>query len=349
MGKKRKTLPKNFEELLASGDMQALKKIFDNCELDAYGGYAKRSAIGFDQCPDELVVWLVEQGADLHKEDQYGDSPLHQRASSRRSSIKVLLDLGADVAKSTKRIGTPLHVAAIYHNVPNAKLLLQYGSDISAKDSAGMTPLERALAYCANIDIIDMVEIAKLFFEHGADETPRMKDFVTKIGETFEFHRDGFNKDSVDEVSDALSELYKLFKVTPVKKRLLHDGKSEILIKDGQWQNQYEELWNTLIPSNGPAQTVQGEVIRIAGRISDEVLRNGGSNWDNEYRKMGKAYILHISSGESLSGSEISEAKSVLSSFKNLEEGADQLAKFAVKWVSQNTQPIALTKPDYNR
>jgi hypothetical protein len=349
MGKKRKTLPKDFEELLASNDIQALKKVFDKCEFDAYGGYSKRSAIAFDLCPDELVEWLVEQGADLQQKDDYGDSPLHQRAMSRRSSIKVLLDLGADITASTKRSGTPLHVAARYHNVPNAKLLLQYGSNINEKDSSDMTPLELALANCSNIDIVNMVELTKLFFEHGTNETPRMKELVTKIGETFEFHRDGFNKDSVEEFSDALNELYTLFNVPHVTRRLLHDGKSEISMKAGQWQDQYEELWNTLIPSNGSAQTVQGEVIRIAGRISDEVLRNGGVNWDNDYKKMGKAYITHISSGESLSNSEINEVKSVLSSFGNLEEGIHLLAEYAVKWVTKNTQPIALTKPDYNR
>ncbi len=250
MGKKRKTLPKDFEELLASGDISALKKVFDKCELDAYR-YSKRSAITFDLCPDELVEWLVEQGADLHKEDEYGDSPVHQRAGSHRSSIKVLLDLGADVTSNTKRSGTPLHAAARSRNVPNAKLLLQYGSDINEKDSSGMTPLEKALVYCSNIDIVQMVEFAKLFFEHGANETPRMKELVTKIGENFEFSRDGFNKDSVDEFSDALRELYLLFKVPPVPSRLLHDGQSEIIVKAVQWQDQYEELWNTLVPCKG--------------------------------------------------------------------------------------------------
>ncbi|MGH1543612.1 MAG: ankyrin repeat domain-containing protein [Arenicella sp.] len=347
MGKKRKTLPKDFEELLASGDISALKKVFDKCELDAYR-YSKRSAITFDLCPDELVEWLVEQGADLHKEDEYGDSPVHQRAGSHRSSIKVLLDLGADVTSNTKRSGTPLHAAARSRNVPNAKLLLQYGSDINEKDSSGMTPLEKALVYCSNIDIVQMVEFAKLFFEHGANETPRMKELVTKIGENFEFSRDGFNKDSVDEFSDALRELYLLFKVPPVPSRLLHDGQSEIIVKAVQWQDQYEELWNTLVPAKGPAQTEQGEVVRISGKISDELYRNAGANWGNDHRKMGKSYLTLISSGKPLSNSEINEVRSIIANLGSLEEGVHMLQKYAVKWVSKNTRPTTLTKPDYN-
>jgi hypothetical protein len=87
MAKKRKTLPKEFNDLLESGNMEALKKVFDKCELDAYHVPAKQTAIAFCHCPDELVRWLVEQGADLHKGDYYGDTPIHQRALKIRPQL----------------------------------------------------------------------------------------------------------------------------------------------------------------------------------------------------------------------------------------------------------------------
>lgn len=37
MGKKKKTLPKNFDELIDAGDIAALKEVFTKCELDARG------------------------------------------------------------------------------------------------------------------------------------------------------------------------------------------------------------------------------------------------------------------------------------------------------------------------
>ena len=55
--------------------------------------------------------------------------------------------------------------------------------------------------------------------------------------------------------------------VKPVAKRITHDGVSPILVKEGSWEEQYEELWSFLIPSSGAAKTVQGEVIRIPGRV----------------------------------------------------------------------------------
>lgn len=349
MARKRKTLPKEFEDLLEVGDVEILKTIFDTCELDAYQGHSKTPAIAFDLCPDELVKWLVEQGADLHKVDYYGETPIHNRALSRRSNIKILLELGADITISTERSGTPLHVAARYHNLVNTELLLQFGANVNEKDTEGLTPLESALQNCSNIYIEDTIELAEFLLKSGAKKTSRMEKFVEEIGESFEFHRSGFNKDSVDAVSIALDRLYELFQVPPVPRRMLHDGKSEIIINEIPWHKQHENLWNMLVPSSGHATTVQGEVIRISGRISDEIERNGGANWDSDYKKMSKAYLKLISTGEPLTIDEIHEVKSVLSSLNNLEGNTYRLAEYAVKWVSKNKTPVIFTEPDYKR
>ena len=322
--------------------------MFDKCDLNAYGGYGKRSAIAYSGCSEEFLQWLVEQGADLHRLDDYGDSALHAQASMHQGNIKALLKLGADITLNTSRSGTALHVAARSHHVINARLLLEHGADINSKDSSGRMPLELALFNCSNINIVNMAELTKLFFANDAQQTSSMKEHVTSIGETFEFHREGFNPDSVAQFSDALDELYTLFDVQPVAKKIMHDGTSEIVAKAKHWRDQYNELWGTLIPSSGPAQTVQGEVIRIAGRIADEIHRNGGANWGTNYRKMGKAFVHHISSGEPLASVQISEATSAMSSISELETKTEQLIKFAVTGVAQNPQPIKLLKPSYN-
>ena len=64
-----------------------------------------------------------------------------------------------------------------------------------------------------------------------------------------------------------------------------------------------------LIPSSGAAKTVQGEVIRIPGRVRDELDRNGGANWDRDYRKMLQALPQYLSLGSSLSEQELAETK----------------------------------------
>src|SRR5215468_9299029 len=152
----RKSLPKDFELLLEKGTMAELKAVFDVCEIDARGGYGKQTALAFDKCPDDLARWLVAQGADLSATDTWGNTPLHQRARSRRSSIDVLLELGADVNNAGSSIGTPLHAAADSHNTAHARLLLQHVARANARNREQLTPLELALRSCNNIDIENM-------------------------------------------------------------------------------------------------------------------------------------------------------------------------------------------------
>ena len=101
-------------------------------------------------------------------------------------------------------------------------------SDINAVNSSGLNPLEYGLQRCNNIDIPRTCELTEVFLKYGTVITPRMREFVTAIGERFEFHRDGFNKDHLDEYSNALTKLYSLFRVSPVQARIIHDGKSTI-------------------------------------------------------------------------------------------------------------------------
>jgi len=55
------------------------------------------TALAFYNCPDELARWLVERGADIEAQDNFGRTPLHNRAASGRGQIGIPLELGADV------------------------------------------------------------------------------------------------------------------------------------------------------------------------------------------------------------------------------------------------------------
>lgn len=344
---KRKTLPDDFQELITEGDVEKLKKIFDICELDAYDyRFSKTTAITYSDCPDELVRWLIGKGLDVNILDYYDRTPLYHRAGSWYD-INILLELGADV-----NIGYPLHNAASSGQLTNTRLLLEADANVNKKDEDNLIPLEYALQQITANTIKYVVDIAKLLLEHGSKRTAKMKKFIKEIGENYQFHNsyaNSANKDYFDETSLALDELYILFDVEPVEKRVMHDGKSEIVIKEKKWKKQFNELWDMLTPSSGHATTMQGEVIRIAGRIADEIDRNGGINWDSEYRKMGKAYLKLVGTGEPLSETEIAKLKTILSGLTSLYDETDNLAKYAVKWVSQNTTPTVLPKPNYNR
>jgi len=346
---KTTTLPKDFELLLEKGTLAELKAVFEVCELDDRGGYGKQTALAFDKCPDDLGRWLVAQGADLSATDTWGNTPLHHRARSRRSSIDVLLELGADVNSASSSIGTPLHAAADSHNATHAQLLLQHGAPVNEANKAQLTPLELALRGCNNTDIENTVLLAKVLLDAGAKKTPRMKGFVEEIGKRFEFHRSGFNLKSVDAVSDALGELYGIFDVSPVLRRQIHDGNSPVTVKTKTWQAQHQELWNLLVPSQGPAATVQGEVIRISGRIANELDGNGGANWDADYERMADAFLEHMQGGKPLAPPDLAKAAGIVAAVMRKTGDTARMAELAVKWVMQNPDPIKLDQPSYRR
>ena len=351
--KKRITLPKNFKELIEAGDFTAIKAVYDKCELYAYdSAYSKETALHFYNVPESLVRWLVEQGLDINVEDYYNRTPLYQHASIGSEIVKLLLELGADVKKFARDGDTPLHIAAGFYRVDTVRILLEHGADINAENSMKQTPLGYALACCRNSNIVGMAEIAVLLLDAGAKITPDMAKSVKRIGSEFEFHRDNFNKDYLAETDAALSKLYALFGVEPVAKRQTHDGVSKITVVSQKWQKQHNELWELLVPSQGAAKTIQGEVIRITGRIADEFYRNGGANWNADYRKMLNALLKHFAFGIALSTEELTEAKKLFSGINansGDNAGIDRLCELAVKWVLENPNPVPLPKPDYKR
>lgn len=357
MARRRKTLTENFSELLEAGDIDALKKVYDTCELDAYDGtYSKMTALAFNLCPDELAEWLVEQGADINKPDYYGRTPIMNRAHSQVGQIKGLLKLGADITVCNEGGNTALHYAAESGHIENVKLLLKFGAEIDQKNEGelsaidhGLSPLEYTLQQCVPMRIERVSEVAILLLGSGAKNTKKAKIYIKKIGERFEFYRSEYDESSRDSTSDAIDNLYAKFKVPPALRKVVFDNKSKIVIREWRWKKQYNELWNMLVPGSGHAVTVQGEVIRISGRISDEIDGNGGANWDGEYKEMGQFFLKLIATGKPLSSKKLDKAKSVLSSMEKLYDESELLSKYAVKWVTQNTMPVKMEKPNYKR
>lgn len=367
MAAKRKTLPKDFEDTLRSGDLAAMQAVFKQCDVNARGGYAKQAALAFAECPDDLSRWLVSQGADLEAADNYGKTPLHARAGHWQGDIAVLIELGAQIDRPDGQ-DSPLHAAARVHNLAAARLLLDHGAKVHAPDAQGLTPLGAALMGCSNAKLETMAPMAELLLERGAampkpgllarltgskrlDEAraPQLQAMVRKLGETFEFHRADFNPDTVDAASAGLSRLYQLFGVAPVAQRSLHPMDKAIVVAGATWQDRHRALWQLLVPGRGAAPTVQGEVIRISGRIVDELDGNGGINWDQHYDRMVDALIVHLATGVPLSAGELETVRTEASAAKRKRGDPARLAELAVRWVELNPQPVPLPAPDYDR
>jgi hypothetical protein len=347
---KSKRLPKDFEQLLETGDLAMLKAVFDTCDVNARGGYAKGTALMLRHCSGELARWLVAQGADLAAVDDYGNTALHAQARNRDGCVGVLIELGADVNAGTASSGSPLHAAVDAKNAIHVATLLAHGADVNARNRESLTPLEYGLQRSNNIHLEPMAKVARMLLDAGAIKSDACQRFVRRLGETFEFHRAGFNKDSLEGAGNGLAALYELFDVVPVPQRQIHDGEALITVDATTWQEQFEELWKLLVPSAGAAATVQGEVIRIAGRIGHEILDNGGVNWDADFGVMARALCEHLRTGTALPAGKQEECDAAVRSLIQHRDGdVNRLAEFAVAWVLVNPKPVALAKPRYSR
>ena len=348
MAKKKKTLPANFGELLEAKDLEALKAVFNECELNAYDRYSfKKPALSFYDIPLELMDWLIAQGADINVKDEYDRTPLHYHAQVNNvERVALLLEKSADIEAQDKYKNTPLHFAE--YNAEAAQLLIEKGADIKAKDDRGYNPMERMLSRLRNAYIEKAAKTVEVYLKAGLKPTKFAKEQITRIGEDFEFHRQGFNPEYLEQTDSALQQLYKLFDVPPVPRRIQHDGKSPIVLTGDTWEKRYEQAWELLVPSSGRASTVQGEVVRIAGKVNDELLRNAMGNWNKEYQKMLNAITDYLQQGNSLTESELTEVADIQKHI--LEDdgtGSHRLCELATLWVTKNPEPMALEKVNY--
>ena len=64
--------------------------------------------------------------------------------------------------------------------------------------------------------------------------------------------------------------------------------------KGYDWTKEHDRLWDALVPKAGQADTLQGELIRIAGKLTDQAYRNGNMNWDADHERLWRFVGRHL-------------------------------------------------------
>lgn len=98
---------------------------------------------------EDVVVHLLEQGAELKAGDDDGATPLHRAAAERRPRLmNLLISRGASVMDRDHAGRTPLHYAAMYGEDEAVEWLLEHGAPIDDnKNRMHLTPLQHALTW----------------------------------------------------------------------------------------------------------------------------------------------------------------------------------------------------------
>lgn len=352
---KRKTLPKEFDAIVAAGDVAAMEAVMQRCDPNATAHNCyKFNALGYANLPEVFVRWLIDYGTDIGQPDQFGNTPLIHQAANRNGAAQIVLylQLGADIEQASTFDGGPLHRAADRGYTENVRALLAHGANIHAVDRRGRTPLERLLASCSAAGLPDHMDTIELLLQSGAQITEQARQSVARIGADLEFRRRGFSPETAAAIDAAITQLYAQFHVPPAPRRPMHDGVSPITVPNGSWQSQYQYLWDFLVPSTGACRTVQGEVIRINGRISSELLDNGGIHWDRDFHAMLDALPGYLAMGHAISAAEsqqVAQLQAAIHPQRPCKTELYALCALCVSWVCCNPTPIPLNAPPYHR
>ncbi len=86
-----------------------------------------------------MTALLLEHGADVHRRDESGRTPLHYAAGVGASAVELLVSSGAVVGAQADDGSTPLHVAVNRGSVGAVEALLRAGADAQVCDGRGQT------------------------------------------------------------------------------------------------------------------------------------------------------------------------------------------------------------------
>lgn len=347
-------LPENFLQILHSGDCNRIKDIFKTCSLEATFRSGQTAVFYSRHMPEDIMWWLVEQGADINARNQWGWTPLHDIlsfAQDRTDDAELLLYLGADIHAVTPEGDTPLHYAAEWGQLRVVKMLIEKGADAYARNEEGETPMEYMLAEANNSRIRQILPVAEYFLSLGVPVTDSAVESLKKLATGFAFHRESFNPEKLAETEEALGALLKLFDVQEAQPKRSYDGKEKIIAAPGSWQEQYKELYLWIVsPSAKKAGTVQEELLRLSEIMYTHIREFHATEWaEFDTRIMLHTFLHYLRMGNPLSGEERKEAKFVIREMirgeKNLRP--EKLCELTVCWITKNPDPIPLGKTFY--
>lgn len=110
-----------------------------------------------------VVETLLAHGADVHKANKDGFTPLFTAVFRGHVSVVVLLlDHGADVNSLSSLSCSPLFIAASVGHIDVLKELLGRGANVNLNSNLGICPLYKAV--CTN-----QFPVVKFLLDHGAD------------------------------------------------------------------------------------------------------------------------------------------------------------------------------------
>jgi len=253
-------------------------------------------------------------------------------------AVRLLLERGAEVnAAEEGQQFTALHFAARDNGSEIVGILLEAGADATAVEAEGNTPLHHCLLGKCDLDAV------KLLLEYGAE--PKRKN------------REGDSPVVMAKYAEDKA-LQKVLRETKAvrKKRPAAAKKSKPAPKkkppqknEAAWVGEHRKLWKALVPARGPAKTLQGELIRLTGKLADEAYRNGNMNWRKEHERAWKFVGRSLRDPDLFSKKQLAEIgrhvrwiieHNDIISVEDQDSPYEILSERAVEWCLARSKPI---------
>lgn len=158
------------------GNLEIFKSLLSKKNINAIGGGGNTALnIACFSGKDNIVEYLLENGAEIEIHNNLGDTPLLNASIHDNSKIiKQLLDRSAYVNVSNHQGATPLHCAVLLGSMDCTILLLKNGAELNKAEGHGCTPLHLAALqnHCCFIE---------LFLEFGGDLNIVHKNGITPL------------------------------------------------------------------------------------------------------------------------------------------------------------------------
>lgn len=192
--------------------------------------------------------------------------------------------------------------------VENLRTLIAAGADLYLRNNEGEAPLMRVLRRGNTGQLSEIAELVRLL-DHNpftCEEWEEARRLISNLGRRFAEIREVYDEDSVEQATAGMVFLYDTFDI-PTDQRatepIRHDGSTPIEFEGDTWGERFTHAWDFLVPAAAKALTLQGEAIRIAGRVANEFHGNGGINWDADFQRMASA-LLDITEQRGNSGAQ---------------------------------------------
>ena len=220
----RKTLPADIEQIIASGDVEAVAQAVARCKIGAYlRGSAYEPRLMHFPASEEITDFLLARGEDINSRDRYQRTPIHARVRSRcLDQIPLLIARGGDINARDTSDQKALFDVVERFPVADVSRMISWGADpLVTADSrvyGKATLVENVVSWHNFLDAPRALSVIRLLLSVGApvgERVPTALRAMDRMRCTFITHGlpGSVSQTAFDEASAALSELCTLFGV----------------------------------------------------------------------------------------------------------------------------------------